>query len=46
MIRPSLVLLLLALAVAGCNTMRGLGADIEVAGDALNDTAGELQRGF
>jgi predicted small secreted protein len=36
--------LLLALALAGCNTMRGLGQDMSAAGNAVSDTANEVQR--
>jgi predicted small secreted protein len=38
----ALALPVLAL-LAGCNTVRGVGRDIEAAGDALSDAAGEVQ---
>jgi predicted small secreted protein len=38
------IALLLVLALAGCNTMRGLGQDMSAAGDAVSDTANEVQR--
>ena len=35
---------LLGIALAGCNTMGGLGRDIERGGDKLQDQARETQR--
>jgi entericidin B len=39
------VLLLVAalLALGGCNTMEGAGQDVEAAGDAMSDTAEDVQ---
>lgn len=31
--------ILAALAVSGCNTVEGVGRDVEAAGDAIEDTA-------
>ena len=33
------LLLLLALALVGCNTMRGLGEDLQKAGEKIEDAA-------
>jgi len=33
--------LMLQLTLAGCNTISGMGEDIEAAGDAIEDTAEE-----
>lgn len=40
----SFVTLGLFMALAGCNTMEGLGQDVEQGGDALSDQAQETQR--
>jgi predicted small secreted protein len=44
-IRPPLALaaLFLALALAGCNTVRGAGEDIESGGEGISDSAEEVQ---
>jgi predicted small secreted protein len=34
-------LLLVGAALAGCNTVEGLGRDVEAAGDAIEDAADE-----
>ena len=36
--------LFLPVAVAGCNTVAGLGADVEAAGDAIEDKAEESKK--
>ena len=33
------LLAVLGLALGGCNTMSGIGQDVEAAGDAITDTA-------
>jgi entericidin B len=35
--------LFMILALAGCNTMRGAGEDVSSAGDAVSDTAEDVQ---
>ena len=35
------LILTAALLLAGCNTMEGLGKDVEAAGEAIEDTADE-----
>jgi predicted small secreted protein len=40
----TLALVALVLALASCNTMRGLGQDMSAAGDAVSDTADDVQR--
>jgi predicted small secreted protein len=44
----SLAVLLCAalLAVAGCNTVRGVGQDVESAGSAVSGTAQKVQQGL
>jgi entericidin B len=37
-------LLLLMLALAGCNTVQGMGKDIERGGEATQDAAKDVQR--
>ena len=37
------VVLGLALATGGCNTMRGMGEDVEAAGGAMADTAEDTE---
>ena len=37
-------LILLAMALAGCNTMSGMGRDIERGGEKIQDQARETQR--
>lgn len=39
----SVLLLGALLAIAGCNTMRGAGQDVEAAGGAMSDTAEDVQ---
>ena len=39
-------LVLVALAVGACNTMRGVGQDMSAAGDVVTDTAQGVQRGM
>lgn len=34
-----MLLMLIALAAAGCNTTKGFGQDVEATGDAIEDTA-------
>jgi predicted small secreted protein len=34
-----MLLMLVALAAAGCNTTKGFGQDVEATGDAIEDTA-------
>jgi predicted small secreted protein len=46
MTRPLALLVALALALAACNTVRGVGQDMSAAGRALDETADELQRGL
>ena len=36
-------LLALLLALAGCNTISGVGQDVEAAGEAISDTAEETK---
>lgn len=36
--------LLLIVALAGCNTMEGLGEDVEAAGEAIEDSAEEADQ--
>lgn len=38
---PLLLTLLLGLAVAGCNTLHGVGRDLELAGEWIQDEAEE-----
>lgn len=40
----ALLLVLAALAVAGCNTVKGFGQDMNKAGDAVSDTAAETEQ--
>jgi predicted small secreted protein len=40
----TLALLALVLALAACNTMRGVGQDMSAAGNAVSDTATDVQR--
>jgi predicted small secreted protein len=44
MFRTLALLVLASLALAACNTMRGVGQDMSAAGDAVSDTANEVQR--
>lgn len=44
MLRKIPVLLLLMLALAGCNTVQGMGKDIERGGEATQDAAKDVQR--
>lgn len=44
MIKRTLALILLALTVAGCNTMAGIGRDVERGGDELTEEAREAKR--
>jgi predicted small secreted protein len=37
------LLLSIALALAGCNTMRGFGRDVERGGERVQDAAGNVQ---
>jgi predicted small secreted protein len=46
MIRPLALLVAVALALAACNTVHGLGRDMSAAGDTLSDTARDVQRGI
>jgi predicted small secreted protein len=46
MTRPLALLVALALALAACNTVRGVGQDMSAAGRALDETADELQGGL
>lgn len=39
-----IALVLLGIALAGCNTMAGMGRDIERGGEKLQDQAHETQR--
>ena len=39
-----IALVLLGIALAGCNTMSGMGRDIERGGEKLQDQAHETQR--
>ena len=45
MTRPLALPVALALALAACNTVRGVGQDMSAAGRTLSDTANEVQRG-
>lgn len=36
-----LTLMLVAVAASACNTTRGVGQDVEAAGDAIEDTAND-----
>jgi entericidin B len=36
-------LLFMVLVLSGCNTMRGMGEDVEAAGGAMSDTAEETE---
>jgi predicted small secreted protein len=42
--RTLALLVLAGLALAACNTMRGVGQDMSAAGNAMSDTANEVQR--
>ena len=42
MTRPLALLVALALALAACNTVRGVGEDMSTAGRALSDTAADV----
>ena len=42
--KPLLLLVLAAMAVAGCNTVRGAGQDMSAAGNAVAQSADEVQR--
>ena len=44
MIKRLLGLILLGVALAGCNTMSGVGRDIERGGEKLQDTSKDVQR--
>lgn len=44
MIKRTLALLLLAFTIAGCNTMAGMGRDIERGGDEITEEAREAKR--
>lgn len=44
MIKRTLALILLALTFAGCNTIAGVGKDIERGGDELTEEARETKR--
>ncbi len=46
MIRPLALLFAVALALAACNTVHGLGRNMSAAGDTLSDTARDVQRGI
>lgn len=39
-------LLLMALGLAGCNTTRGFGQDVEAVGDTIEDSAEEASENF
>ena len=41
MLRRTMMLLLLALSVAGCATIEGAGEDLEAAGEAIQEEAEE-----
>lgn len=43
MFRTACLLLAATLALAGCNTMRGVGQDMSAAGNAVSDGATEVQ---
>jgi len=43
-ILSSLILAVLFGSIAGCNTISGLGKDIERAGEATQDTAADVKR--
>jgi predicted small secreted protein len=36
-------LLLMVLVLSGCNTMQGMGEDVEAAGSAMSDTAEDVE---
>jgi entericidin B len=40
----SLILMCAGLALAGCNTIAGAGKDIETGGEAVQDTARDVQK--
>ena len=42
--KPLLLLVLAAMAIAGCNTVRGAGQDMSAAGNAVAQSADEVQR--
>ena len=44
MIKRTLALILITLTFAGCNTMAGVGKDIERGGDELTEEARETKR--
>ena len=44
MVKRIVALMLLAVALAGCNTMAGMGRDIERGGEKLQDEARETQQ--
>lgn len=39
------LMLLMAIATTACNTTKGFGQDVEAAGDAIEDTADDVQDG-
>lgn len=40
------LILCAALALAGCNTIQGLGRDVSLTGNAIEDTAQDTERGL
>lgn len=41
-----IAVLMLSLGLAGCNTTRGFGQDVEAVGDTIEDTAEEASENF